>query len=213
MAGSTAQRRVTTLPGEEFVERLLQHVLPSGFKRIRHYGLLAPAAKAQRLVCARALLAMPAAQPATREDVAEFMRRVAALDIVACPHCRGGRWAVLEQRGPQPCGPDGRAMDESCPRLPRAAGSDAGMSRPIAPDACGRRCGRPPVRPCRHRGTGPAREPRCRLHDAGTGARRGCDASICGNTASAAWRPPQRSGCRSRGATLHCPITPAARQV
>ncbi|WP_346728414.1 transposase [Rubrivivax gelatinosus] len=119
LAGSTAQRRVTTLPGEEFVERLLQHVLPSGFKRIRHYGLLAPAAKAQRLVCARALLAMPAAQPATREDVAEFMRRVAALDIAACPHCRGGRWVVLEQRGPQPCGPDGRAMDESCRRACR----------------------------------------------------------------------------------------------
>jgi len=101
--GATPHRRLTSLPGEEFVERLLQHVLPSGFKRVRHYGLLAPAAKAQRLACARALLAMPAAQPATQEDVAEFMRRVAGLDITTCPHCRGGRWRVLEQRGPQPC--------------------------------------------------------------------------------------------------------------
>ncbi|MBZ8140889.1 hypothetical protein CLD22_13380 [Rubrivivax gelatinosus] len=108
---STAQRRLTSLPGEEFVERLLQHVLPSGFKRIRHYGLLAPAAKAQRLACARALLAMPAAQPATQEDVAEFMRRVAGLDIATCSHCHRGRWQVLEQCGPQQC-PELLATDE-----------------------------------------------------------------------------------------------------
>ena len=31
--------------GQQFIGRLLQHVLPSGFKRMRHYGLLAPAAK------------------------------------------------------------------------------------------------------------------------------------------------------------------------
>lgn len=55
-----ATRKVTTLAGTEFVARLLQHVVPSGFRRIRHYGLLAPAAKAQRLATARALLRMPA---------------------------------------------------------------------------------------------------------------------------------------------------------
>ena len=35
-------KRVISLPGQEFIARRLQHVLPSGFKRIRHYGLLAP---------------------------------------------------------------------------------------------------------------------------------------------------------------------------
>lgn len=38
-------KRTISIPGEQFIARLLQHVLPGGFKRIRHYGLLAPGAK------------------------------------------------------------------------------------------------------------------------------------------------------------------------
>ena len=60
---------------------------PQGFKRIRHYGLLAPAAKTKRLALARELLAMPAANPQAREDAQAFMRRVAQLEINTCPHC------------------------------------------------------------------------------------------------------------------------------
>ena len=66
---------------------------PRGFKRIRHYGLLAAAAKTQRLALARLLLTNPQA----REDVQAFMRRVAAIDIACCPHCKVGRWHVLGQ--------------------------------------------------------------------------------------------------------------------
>jgi hypothetical protein len=33
-------KRTIGMPGTEFVARLLQHVLPPGFKRIRHFGLL-----------------------------------------------------------------------------------------------------------------------------------------------------------------------------
>ena len=82
--------------GAQFIGRLLQHVLPPGFKRIRHYGLLAPATKADRLARARQLLAMPAANPQAREDAQAFMRRVAAIEIECCPHCSIGRWRVLQ---------------------------------------------------------------------------------------------------------------------
>jgi len=92
-------KRVIAMPGEQFIGRFLQHVLPAGFKRIRHYGLLAPAAKAERLALARQLLAMPAANPQAREDAQAFMRRVAALDIACCPHCKIGHWCVIERRG------------------------------------------------------------------------------------------------------------------
>jgi hypothetical protein len=98
-------RRVVAIEGTEFIGRLLQHVLPTGFKRIRHYGLLAPAAKAQRLALARQLLAMPAANPRAREDAQAFMRRVTAIDIQLCPHCRCGRWVVIEQLEPVPVFP------------------------------------------------------------------------------------------------------------
>jgi hypothetical protein len=97
-ADDTGGKRVIAMPGEQFVGRLLQHVLPPGFKRIRHYGLLAPAAKTERLATARKLLAMPAANPQAREDAQAFMRRVAAIEIQCCPHCRLGHWRVVEQR-------------------------------------------------------------------------------------------------------------------
>jgi hypothetical protein len=97
-ADDTGGKRVIAVPGEQFVGRLLQHVLPSGFKRIRHYGLLAPAAKTERLAAARRLLAMPQANPRAVEDAQAFMRRVAAIDVQCCPHCRLGRWRVVEQR-------------------------------------------------------------------------------------------------------------------
>lgn len=98
-ADDTGGTRVIAMPGEQFVGRLLQHVLPPGFKRIRHYGLLAPAAKTERLATARKLLAMPQSNPQAREDAQTFMRRVVAIEIECCSNCRLGRWHVVEQRG------------------------------------------------------------------------------------------------------------------
>jgi hypothetical protein len=89
-------KRTIALQGSEFVARLLQHVLPPGFKRIRHYGLLAPATKADRLASARQLLAMPRANVRAEEDARTFMRRVAAIDIETCPHCKAGRLSVVQ---------------------------------------------------------------------------------------------------------------------
>ena len=98
-ADDSGGKRVIALPGEQFIGRLLQHVLPAGFKRIRHYGLLAPAAKTERLALARRLLAMPQANPRAVEDAQAFMRRVAGIDVECCAHCKTGRWRVVEQRG------------------------------------------------------------------------------------------------------------------
>ena len=86
------------MPGEQFIGRLLQHVLPPSFKRIRHYGLLAPAVKTERLALARKLLALPAANPQAREDAQAFMRRVTAIEIECCPRCKVGHWRLVEQR-------------------------------------------------------------------------------------------------------------------
>jgi hypothetical protein len=89
-------KRVVAIDGRQFVGRFLQHVLPAGFKRIRHYGLLAPAAKARRLALARRLLAMPPPNPRAAEDTRAFMQRVAAMDIDRCPHCQAGRWRCVQ---------------------------------------------------------------------------------------------------------------------
>ncbi|EGV18487.1 IS91 family transposase [Thiocapsa marina] len=58
-ASGRHRRKRMTLAPEEFMRRFLLHVLPSGFHRIRHYGLLANAARVRNLEHARALLITP----------------------------------------------------------------------------------------------------------------------------------------------------------
>jgi hypothetical protein len=77
-----------TLATDEFIRRFLIHVLPRGFHRIRHYGLLAKPACADNIARARALLAVPErqAEPANATD---------GNDPHPCPHC-GGRMIIIE---------------------------------------------------------------------------------------------------------------------
>ena len=89
-------KRTTLIDGQTFIARFLQHVLPSGFKRIRHYGLLGAATKTERLAKAREALAMPAANAQAREDAAAFIKRVAGIEVASCPHCRLGNWQTIE---------------------------------------------------------------------------------------------------------------------
>ena len=95
-----------TLSADEFIRRFLLHVLPKGFHRIRHYGLLASAGCKANIARAKELLATPmphveppAAQDAADADLATDHRR-------PCPCC-GGRMIIVEvfARGGQPRGP------------------------------------------------------------------------------------------------------------
>ena len=84
------------LPGEEFIRRFMLHVLPKGIKRIRHYGLLASACKTARLAQARQTLGMPTAEAKALESAADFMRRVARVEVWCCPRCKVGRLGVVQ---------------------------------------------------------------------------------------------------------------------
>jgi hypothetical protein len=103
MRKDASKQRCIGIAGTEFVHRLLQHVLPQGFKRIRHYGLLAPAAKQPRLAAARCLLAMPQPNPVASEDANAFMRRIAGAEISRCSRCGRGRWRVLTEQPADRC--------------------------------------------------------------------------------------------------------------
>jgi hypothetical protein len=72
--------------------------LPPGFKRIRHYGLLAATAKGVRLAAARHLLGMPQPNPLAAEDASDFMRRIANAEIGRCGRCGNGRWQLVCER-------------------------------------------------------------------------------------------------------------------
>jgi hypothetical protein len=82
---------MTLSPGE-FIRRFLLHVLPKGFHRIRHYGLLAGTTKAEMVAKARQLLAAPATEPDADEDLATD-------HVQQCPCC-GGRMYVIETFAP-----------------------------------------------------------------------------------------------------------------
>jgi Putative transposase len=78
----------------EFIRRLLLHVLPKGFHRIRHYGLFANANRAETIATARALLGAdpPAADPQQQSDILPIAPRVLPCP---CPRC-GDRMIVIE---------------------------------------------------------------------------------------------------------------------
>jgi hypothetical protein len=82
---------VLQLPAHSFLERFATHVLPRGFVRIRHFGLLANRNKARLLAQACRALGAPAPAPAPRESTHALCLRVCNLDIDLCPSCHSGR--------------------------------------------------------------------------------------------------------------------------
>jgi len=52
---------VRQIEAMEFIRRFLLHILPEGFKKVRHYGILSSGVKQVKLVLARKLLAAQAA--------------------------------------------------------------------------------------------------------------------------------------------------------
>ena len=87
------------LPAEEFVRRFLLHVLPAGFQRIRHYGLLANCTRAVKLERCRQLLNSPAptqATPDEPEDYRDRYQRLTGVSLRDCPQCHLGRMICIE---------------------------------------------------------------------------------------------------------------------
>jgi hypothetical protein len=95
------RRRVMALPAAEFIRRFLLHVLPTGFMRIRHYGILANRSKQAKLARARQALACPAPEQVPRppETVPAFWLRVAGRDITLCTQCRTGHLHIVGPLG------------------------------------------------------------------------------------------------------------------
>jgi hypothetical protein len=101
-----ARYRTMTLSADEFIRRFLLHVLPNGFHRIRHYGLLASAGCKANIARAKDLMAatMPEVDPPAAHDTAD---PDATTDHrPPCPRC-GGRMIIVEvfARGAAPRGP------------------------------------------------------------------------------------------------------------
>jgi putative transposase/transposase-like zinc-binding protein len=92
-AKGRARAKVMTLAAHEFIRRFLIHVLPSGFHRIRHYGLFANGGRAENIARARELLCVPAtySNPGDTDAHADEPSMLSH----PCPCC-GGRMIIIE---------------------------------------------------------------------------------------------------------------------
>ena len=97
------RQQVMTLAVDEFIRRFLLHVLPRGFHRIRHNGLLAGSSRKTSIARARELLNAVPPPPDEANDEPTDIRP-------PCPCC-GGRMIVIEvfKRWRQPRGPPDEA--------------------------------------------------------------------------------------------------------
>ena len=101
----TRAEATASLHPHEFLHRFVQHVLPSGFVKLRHYGLLAPGNVNTRLVAARTALQKlhrrapspePSPAPSPLPDVVksppswrELLLRLTGVDVTTCRKCGG----------------------------------------------------------------------------------------------------------------------------
>jgi hypothetical protein len=90
--------RTMTLAPDEFIRRFLLHLLPKGFHRIRHYGLLASATSKANIAHAKELIAAPrpSIDPSIKHDDPGVT--AAAHHHPPCPCC-GGRMIIVESFG------------------------------------------------------------------------------------------------------------------
>ena len=83
------KKRIMTLDAVEFLRRFLLHVLPRGFMRIRHYGILANTNRAAKLAACRDALGVPDRAETAPDSVDDH---AAVRDgLPQCPACDAGR--------------------------------------------------------------------------------------------------------------------------
>jgi ribosomal protein L37AE/L43A len=116
------RRGTMTLTAVEFVRRFLMHVLPMGFVRVRHYGLLANRHRREKLARCRELLGRtvtPQAEtaPADPDLVPLPDRATAATPTRVCPWCGAGRMVVIAEFPPLSLPKGITAGLEPCPIL------------------------------------------------------------------------------------------------
>ena len=87
------------LTADEFIRRFLMHVLPDGFTKIRHYGLLSPINKSTKLMlCKKLTNTLVLDIPRIKPSMIELMKKLTGKDTTLCPCCRIGH---LSRASPQ----------------------------------------------------------------------------------------------------------------
>lgn len=77
-----------SLSNEEFIRRFLMHVLPKGFVKIRHYGLLSNRTKRKKLALVRVLVGGKKFEPIYKDlSGLQMLKKLYGIDPDVCRHC------------------------------------------------------------------------------------------------------------------------------
>jgi hypothetical protein len=109
-----SRKRVMKLTASEFVRRLLLHVLPTGFVRIRHYGILSNRCRQENLALCRQLLGGATAEKGSAEPMEEPETPVSVTPTRVCPKCGAGRMIMIREFPPSALGEEVTVEVEVC---------------------------------------------------------------------------------------------------
>jgi hypothetical protein len=90
-----SRKKTLTLEAHEFIRRFLLHVIPQGFVRVRHAGVLANRSKSLLSQCRQLLDLNPAVPKLAQKSVRELMLELTGIDITRCPLCQKGTLVLL----------------------------------------------------------------------------------------------------------------------
>ena len=93
-----------TLDAFEFIRRFLLHILPDGFMKIRHYGILSNRNKKDKLLLCKVLLGSPAKDSDCaneKEKWEDLLLRITGIDPRVCPYCGKGKMVLREKLHPR----------------------------------------------------------------------------------------------------------------
>ena len=99
-----SRQKVMELSGVEFLRRFLQHVLPDGFMRIRHYGWLANACRAKKLPRIKAAIVTlkgETGELARKDKNAESCPASGEFKGIPCKQCQSGLMVIVSRLTPR----------------------------------------------------------------------------------------------------------------
>jgi hypothetical protein len=89
------------LPACEFLHRFILHVLPPGFMKIRHYGILATRNKTLNIIMVRNIFGVPLLpKPEIPNRAADIFEMIYGINPRLCPHCKNGNMVAIESFSP-----------------------------------------------------------------------------------------------------------------
>jgi Putative transposase len=99
------QQKTMTLAADEFIRRFLLHVLPEGFQRIRHYGLLGHRYRQAKLALCRQLLGVAPALTSVsarqeKSDYRDVFEKLTGQSLRECPVCHRGQMVTIAVLSP-----------------------------------------------------------------------------------------------------------------